>query len=110
VGIEIDESTHHCCDLKLRIAASEDPPASAARSDYGGSPMSIWLRCRRRSRAPAQLLHPVRSARAVAELRVGDTAMFANRSGPWYLEHEVAEVTEAGDRRSPSSPGCALSI
>jgi hypothetical protein len=48
--------------------------------------------------ARRQLLHTIRSARAIAELCVGDTAMFTNRIRPRYLEHEVAEVTEVDDR------------
>jgi len=48
--------------------------------------------------ARRQLLHTVRSARAIAELRVGDTVMFTNRIRPRYLEHKLAEVTEVDDR------------
>jgi hypothetical protein len=48
--------------------------------------------------ARRQLLHTVRSARALAELCVGDTVMFTNRIRPRYLEHELAEVTEVDDR------------
>ncbi|MBV9368135.1 MAG: hypothetical protein JOY89_28170 [Solirubrobacterales bacterium] len=59
--------------------------------------MSTW------SRSPTvharrQLLHTVQSARAIAELCVGDRVMFTNRSRPRYLEHELAEVTEVDDR------------
>ena len=48
--------------------------------------------------ARRQLLHTVRSARAIAELCVGDTVLFTNRIRPRYLEHELAEVTEVDDR------------
>jgi len=48
--------------------------------------------------ARGQLLHMVRSARAIAELCVGDTVMFTNRIRPRYLEHQLAEVTEVDDR------------
>ena len=48
--------------------------------------------------ARRQLLHTVRSARAIAELCVGDTVMFTTRIRPRYLEHELAEVTEVDDR------------
>ena len=48
--------------------------------------------------ARRQLLHTVRSARAIAELCVGDQVMFTNRIRPRYLEHELAEVTEVDDR------------
>jgi hypothetical protein len=48
--------------------------------------------------ARRQLLHTVRSAQAIAELCVGDTVMFTNRIRPRYLEHELAEVTDVGDR------------
>ena len=41
-----------------------------------------------------QLLLTVRSAKAIAELCVGDTVMFTNRIRPRYLGHELAEVTE----------------
>ncbi len=45
-----------------------------------------------------RLLHTVRSARAIAELSVGDTVMFTNRIRPRYLEHELAEITAVDDR------------
>ena len=48
--------------------------------------------------ARRQLLHTVRSARAIAELCVGDRVMFTNRIRPRYLEQELAEVTEVDDR------------
>ena len=48
--------------------------------------------------ARRQLLHTVRSARAIAELCVGDSVVFTNRIRPRYLEHELAEVTEVDDR------------
>jgi hypothetical protein len=48
--------------------------------------------------ARRQLLHTVRSARAIAELPVGDRVTFTNRIRPRYLEHELAEVTEVDDR------------
>jgi hypothetical protein len=48
--------------------------------------------------ARRQLLHTVRSARAIAELCVGDTVMFTSRIRPRYLEHELGEVTEVDDR------------
>jgi hypothetical protein len=48
--------------------------------------------------ARGQLLHTVRSARAIAEVCVGDRVMFTNRIRPRYLEHELAEVTELDDR------------
>ena len=48
--------------------------------------------------ARRQLLQTVRSAQAIADLCVGDRVMFTNRIRPRYLEHELAEVTEVGDR------------
>lgn len=48
--------------------------------------------------ARRQLLHTVRSARAIAELCVGDRVMFTNRIRPRYLENELAQVTEIDDR------------
>jgi len=45
------------------------------------------------------LLHTVRSANAIAELRVGETVMFTAKVRPRYLEHELA-VIEAIDDRS----------
>jgi hypothetical protein len=48
--------------------------------------------------ARRELLHTVRSARAIAELCVGDRVTFTNRIRPRYLEHELAEVTEVDDR------------
>ena len=47
--------------------------------------------------ARGHLLHTVRSARAIAELCVGDRVIFTNRIRPRYLEHELAEVTEVDD-------------
>jgi hypothetical protein len=49
--------------------------------------------------ARRELLHTVRSANAIAELRVGDTVMFTAKVRPRYLEHELA-VIEAIDDRS----------
>jgi hypothetical protein len=49
-------------------------------------------------RARRELLLTVASARAVAELCVGDTVMFTRRVRPRYLEHELAVVTELDDR------------
>ena len=47
--------------------------------------------------ARGHLLHTVRSARAIAELCVGDRVIFTNRIRPRYLEHELGEVTEVDD-------------
>lgn len=47
--------------------------------------------------ARRQLLHTVRSAKAIAELCVGDFVMFTGRIRPRYLEHELAQVTEVDD-------------
>jgi hypothetical protein len=41
--------------------------------------MSIWSRIGDADHARRQLLHTVRSARAIAELCVGDTVMLSNR-------------------------------
>ncbi len=49
--------------------------------------------------ARRELLHTVRSANAIAALRVGDTVMFTAKVRPRYLEHELA-VIEAIDDRS----------
>ena len=48
--------------------------------------------------ARRQLLQTLRSARAIAQLFVGDRVMFTNRIRPRYLEHELAEVIEVDDR------------
>lgn len=48
--------------------------------------------------ARRQLLHTVRSAKAIGELCVGDIVIFTNRIRPRYLEHELAEVTEIDAR------------
>jgi hypothetical protein len=48
--------------------------------------------------ARRQLLHTVRSARAIADLCVGDRVTFTNQIRPRYLEHELAEVIEVDDR------------
>ena len=45
-----------------------------------------------------QLLHTVRSAKAIAQLCVGDSVMFTGRIRPRYLQHELAQVTEVDDR------------
>jgi hypothetical protein len=47
--------------------------------------------------ARQQLLHTVRSAKAIAELCVGDFVMFTGRIRPRYLEHELAQITEVND-------------
>ena len=44
------------------------------------------------------LLHAVSSARALAELCVGDTVIFNHRIRPRYLEHELAQLTEVDER------------
>lgn len=43
--------------------------------------------------ARRELLHTVRSATAIAQLRVGDTVMFNDNVRPRYLEHELAVIT-----------------
>jgi hypothetical protein len=48
--------------------------------------------------ARRQLLHTVRSAKAIAELCVGDLVMFTGQIRPRYLQHELAQVTEVDDR------------
>src|SRR5438270_6198430 len=48
--------------------------------------------------ARRELLHTVSSAKALAELCVGDTVMFNHRIRPRYLEHELAQVTRVGER------------
>jgi hypothetical protein len=47
--------------------------------------------------ARQQLLHTVRSAKAIAKLCVGDFVMFTGRIRPRYLEHELAQITEIDD-------------
>jgi hypothetical protein len=49
-------------------------------------------------RARRELLHTVEAATALASLCVGDTVMFNHRVRPRYLEHELAVITELGDR------------
>lgn len=48
--------------------------------------------------ARRELLHTVSSAAALAKLCVGDAVMFNHRVRPRYLEHELAVITELGDR------------
>jgi hypothetical protein len=48
--------------------------------------------------ARRELLHTVRSANAIAELRVGDTVMFTAKVRPRYLEHELAAIEAIDDR------------
>jgi hypothetical protein len=48
--------------------------------------------------ARRELLHTVSSARALAELCVGDAVMFNHRVRPRYLEHEVALITAVDER------------
>jgi hypothetical protein len=47
--------------------------------------------------ARRELLRTVRSARAIAELCVGDTVMFTRSIRPRYLQHEAAVITELDD-------------
>ena len=48
--------------------------------------------------ARRELLHTVRSATAIAQLRVGDTVMFNGNVRPRYLEHELAVITALDER------------
>jgi len=52
-----------------------------------------------------QLLHTVRSARAIAELCVGNTVMFTNPIRPRYLEDGLPRSPRLTTARSPSGPG-----
>jgi hypothetical protein len=48
--------------------------------------------------ARRELLHTVRPANAIAELRAGDTVMFTAKVRPRHLEHELAVIEAIGDR------------
>jgi len=98
VSIEIDVSTQSMLwpqtqDRRLKDAERQLLDAiTAGELDQHLVAIADAVHARR------QLLHTVRSARAIAELCVGDTVMFTNRIRPRYLEHELAEVTEVDDR------------
>jgi hypothetical protein len=47
--------------------------------------------------ARRELLHAVRSVKAMAEFCVGDTVRFTRRVRPRYLEHELAVIEELED-------------
>jgi hypothetical protein len=48
--------------------------------------------------ARRELLHTIGSAKALAQLCVGDTVMFNRQVRPRYLEHELAVVTGIDER------------
>jgi len=57
--------------------------------------------------ARQELLHTVRSAKAIAEFCVGDTVMFTNRIRPRYLEGELAPTRRFHDAASRTVHGAS---
>jgi hypothetical protein len=98
VSIEIDDSTQSMLWPQAQDRGLKAPERQLLDAITAGDLDEHLVAIADAVHARRQLLHTVRSARAIAELCVGDTVMFTNRIRPRYLEHELAEVTEVEDR------------
>jgi hypothetical protein len=98
VSIEIDDSTQSMLWSQTQNRRLKDPKRQLLDAITAGELDNYLVAIADAVHARRQLLHTVRSARAIAELCVGDTVMFTNGIRPRYLEHELAEVTEVDDR------------
>ena len=98
VSIEIDDSAQSKLWPETQDRGLKDPDRQLLDAIAVGELDEHLVAIADAVHARRQLLHTVRSARAIAALCVGDTVMFTNRIRPRYLEHELAEVTEVGDR------------
>ena len=99
MSVEIDNSTQSMLWSQTHDRRLKDPERQLLDVITAGQHDEHLVAIADAVHARRQLLHTVRSARAIAELCVGDTVMFTNRIRPRYLEHELAEVTEVDDRR-----------
>ncbi len=98
VSIEIDESMPSMLWSETQDRRLKDPERQLLDAIAAGELDEHLVAIADAVHARRQLLHTVRSARAIAELCVGDRVMFTNRIRPRYLEHELAEVIEVDDR------------
>jgi xanthine/CO dehydrogenase XdhC/CoxF family maturation factor len=98
VSIDIDPSTQSLLWSETDDRRVKDPDGRLLDAITAGELDEHLVAIADAVHARRQLLHTVRSAQAIAELCVGDMVMFTNRIRPRYLEHELAEVTEVGDR------------
>ena len=98
MSIKIDDSTQSMLWPQTQDRRLKDPERRLLDAITAGELDEHLVAIADAVHARRQLLHTVRSARAIAELCVGDTVMFTNRIRPRYLEHELAEVTEVDDR------------
>jgi hypothetical protein len=98
VSIETDDSTQSMLWPQTQDRRLREPDRQLLDAITAGELDEHLVAIADAVHARRQLLHAVRSARAIAELCVGDTVMFTNRIRPRYFEHELAEVTEVDDR------------
>jgi hypothetical protein len=98
VSIEIDEGAQSVLWSPVQDRRLKDPERQLLDAITAGELDEHLVAIADAVHARRRLLHMVRSARAIAELCVGDTVIFTNRIRPRYLEHELAEVTEVDDR------------
>jgi hypothetical protein len=98
VSIEIDDRAQSMLWSRTQDRRLKDPERQLLDAIAAGELDEHLVAIADAVRARRQLLHTVRSARAIAELCVGDWVMFTNRIRPRYLEHELAEITEVDDR------------
>lgn len=98
VSIETDDGEQSMLWSQTQDRALKDPERQLLDAIAAGELDEHLVAIADAIHARRQLLHTVRSARAIAELCVGDRVMFTNRIRPLYLEHELAEVTEVDDR------------
>ena len=98
VSIEIDDSTPSMLWSQTQDRRLKDSERQLLDAITAGELDEHLVAIADAVYARRQLLHTVCSARAIAELCVGDRVMFTNRIRPRYLEHELAEVTGVDDR------------
>jgi hypothetical protein len=98
VSIDTDDGAHSTRWCQRQDRRLKDPERQLLDAIAAGALDEHLVAIADAVHARGQLLHTVRSARAIAELCVGDRVMFTNRIRRGYLEHELAEVTEVDDR------------
>jgi hypothetical protein len=98
VSFEIDDSAQSMLWPETQDRRLKDPERQLLDAIAAGELDQHLVAIADAVHARRQLLHTVRSARAIAELSVGETVMFTNRIRPRYLEHELAQITEVDDR------------
>ena len=98
MSIEIDDGAKSMLCSQTQDRRLKDPDRQLLDAIAAGELDDHLVAIADAVHARGHLLHTVRSARAIAELCVGDRVMFTNRIRPRYLEHELAEVTEVDDR------------